>query len=360
MNGDEVLTKARFRAFVLPLLVLGGLALFLTMNCSCAPDSSSPAQETFPQPKNHLSFQDSSLRKKMPVIFDTDIGDDIDDTWALALLLQSPEFDIKLITTAVGDTLARAKVVAKLLEVAGRADIPVGIGLPHADKGKGHRQDEWVKDYKLSSYPGTIYQDGVGALIDTIMNSPEPITVIAVGPLPNIAAALQREPRIAEKAEFVGMQGSVRRGYEGQPQISKEYNVVTFVKEAQKVFTAGWDMTITPLDTCGIVKLKGEKYQKVLESKNPLARAIIENYRVWTKSQRLKETEVDKGSTTLYDTVAVYLAISTELVQMERLPIRVTDDGYTIIDENAKTLNCAMKWKDLDAFEDFLVGRLTK
>ena len=360
MNGNEVLANAQFRGFVQRLVVLGSLALFLAMNCSCVPNSSSPARKTCPQPKNYLSFRGSSPSKKIPVIFDTDIGDDIDDTWALALLLQSPEFDIKLITTAVGDTLARAKVVAKFLEVAGRADIPVGIGLPHADKGKGHRQDEWVKDYKLSSYPGTIYQDGVQALVDTIMNSPEPITVIAVGPLPNIAAALQREPRIAEKAEFVGMQGSVRRGYEGRKEISKEYNVVTFVKDAQKVFASGWDMTITPLDTCGIVKLKGEKYRKVLESKSVLARAIIENYRVWAKSQGLEQTKVDTASSTLYDTVAVYLAVSAELVNMEKLGIRVTDDGYTIIDDKAKTINCAMEWKDLNAFEDFLVGRLTK
>ena len=360
MNGNEVLTNAQFRAFVQRLVVLGTLALFLAMNCSCAPNGSSPAQEAFPQPKNYLSFRGSSPSKKIPVIFDTDIGDDIDDTWALGLLLQSPELDVKLITTAVGDTSAKAKIVAKLLEVAGRADIPVGIGLAHADKGKGHRQDEWVKDYKLSSYPGTIYQDGVQALVDTIMKSPEPITVIAVGPLPNIAAALQREPRIAEKAEFVGMHGSVRRGYEGRKEISKEYNVVTFVKDAQKVFTTGWDMTITPLDTCGIVKLNGEKYRKVLESKSVLARAVIENYRVWAKSQGLEETRVDTSSTTLYDTVAVYLAISTELVQMEKLPILVTDDGYTIIDDKAKTVNCATKWKDLSAFEDFLISRLTK
>ncbi len=46
--------------------------------------------------------------------------------------------------------------------------------------------------------------------------------------------------------------------------------------------------------------------------------------------------------------------------KMEKLPIRITDDGYTIIDENAKTLNCATKWKDLSAFEDFLISRLTK
>jgi inosine-uridine nucleoside N-ribohydrolase len=329
-------------------VILSSLALFLMIISSCVTDGElKMGREQLPC-------------KKMPVIFDTDIGDDIDDTWALVMLLRSQEFDIKLITTAVGDTSARAKIVAKMLEVAGRTDIPIGIGVPHADKPRGHHQVEWVKDYKLSSYPGEIHQDGVQALIDTVMDCPEPITIIAVGPLPNVAAALEREPRIAEKAEFIGMHGSVRRGYDGNKEVSKEYNVVTFVQEAQKVFTSGWDMTITPLDTCGIVKLKGAKYKQVFESDEPLARAVIENYRAWTKSQGQEEAQVNTASSTLYDTVGVYLAISTELVRMERLPIRVTDDGYTAIDDKGKTVSCATEWKDLDAFEDFLISRLTK
>ena len=52
--------------------------------------------------------------------------------------------------------------------------------------------------------------------------------------------------------------------------------------------------------------------------------------------------------------------MSTELVQMEKLGIRVTDDGHTKIDEDAKVINCATEWKNLGAFEDFLVDRLTK
>jgi inosine-uridine nucleoside N-ribohydrolase len=84
----------------------------------------------------------------------------------------------------------------------------------------------------------------------------------------------------------------------------------------------------------------------------------MENYRAWAKVQKLEEGQVDRESTTLYDTVAIYLAISTELVKMERLGIRVTDDGQTVIDNNAKKINCATKWKDLGAFEDFLVQRL--
>jgi inosine-uridine nucleoside N-ribohydrolase len=211
-------------------------------------------------------------------------------------------------------------------------------------------------------------------LIDTVRKSPGPIKIVAVGPLPNIAAALEREPGIAEKAQFVGMHGSVRLGYGGSATISAEYNVRAFAKGAQTVFTAPWDMTITPLDTCGLVQLKGPKYQKVLKRNSPLTRALIENYRAWyrqgilNREKDLSEAELNKrvvqklnsSSTTLFDTVAVYLAMSTELVKMEKLPIRVTDDGYTRIDEGAKVIDCATEWKDLDAFEDFLVGRLTK
>ena len=67
--------------------------------------------------------------KKIPVILDTDIGFDIDDTWALGLLLKCPELDVKLITTSSDNTPIKAKLVAKFLEIVGRTDIPIGIGL---------------------------------------------------------------------------------------------------------------------------------------------------------------------------------------------------------------------------------------
>lgn len=309
---------------------------------------------------------------KIPVIFDTDICDDIDDTWALALLLQSPELDVKLITTEVRNTPSKAKVIAKFLQTVGRTDIPIGIGVQQGTA--EHRQQAWIEDYELSSYPGKVHKDGVQALIDTIMNSPKRIKLIAVGPVPNIGAALEREPRIAEKAEFVGMHGSVRLGYGGSKNISAEYNVRADVAACQKVFTAPWDITITPLDTCGLVHLTGDKYRKVYKNDRPLTNALIENYRAWYKEglrrskKGLSDAELNKrtdrkvtsSSTTLFDTVAIYLAMSTDLVKIENLPIKVTDDGYTKIEEGAKVIKCATAWKDMGAFEDLLVSRLTK
>jgi len=310
--------------------------------------------------------------KKLPVIFDTDICDDIDDTWALALLLQSPEFDVKLITTTVGNTESKARTVAKFLEIAGRTDIPIGIGVRQHNR--GHRQDAWAKDYDLAKYPGKIHRDGIKAIIETVMGSRRPIKIIAVGPLPNIAAALEREPAIAKKAQFVGMHGSIRRGYGGNKTPSAEYNVRAFAREAQTVFTAPWEMTITPLDTCGIVQLGGENYQRVLKRNSPITRALIENYRAWytqpivSKNKDLSKEElakrvnrkVNSSSTTLFDTVGIYLGFSHELTRIERLKIKVTDDGYTRIDQSGKAMNCATAWKDLGAFQDFLVDRLTK
>jgi inosine-uridine nucleoside N-ribohydrolase len=361
MRKTSLLTNAQSWGFGTPrkirdFIVLGVTAMFLlTLSCT-ASNTASRAAGT----------------DKIPVVFDTDICDDIDDTWALVMLLQSPEFDIKLVTTAVNNTPEKAKVVGRILEIAGRTDIPVGIGIQQ-NKNE-HRQREWVKDYKLSSYPGTVYQDGVQAIVDTIMKSRKPMTVIATGPLPNIAAALEREPKIATKARFVGMHGSIYKGYGGSSNISAEYNVKAFPKAAQKVFTAPWDITITPLDTCGIVHLTGDKYQKVLKANTPLTKALIENYRAWYKqgirnsNKDLSEEELNKRveqqinsrSTTLFDTVGIYLGMTEKLVKMEKLGITVTDDGYTRIDKNAKVVNCATEWKDLGGFEDFLVDRLIK
>jgi len=291
--------------------------------------------------------------KKIPVILDSDIGDDIDDTWALALVLRSPELDLKLFVTDYGKREYRGKVAARFLETAGRTDVPVGLGLDVA-KGEGG-QAPWVKGYDLAKYPGKVHQDGVGALIDMVMKSPEKMTLLCVGPLPNIEAALEREPRIAERARFVGMHGSLRKGYGGKSSPDPEWNVKADPAACRAALSAPWDITITPLDTCGLVALKGARYARIRDSKDPVARALVENYRAWCGND---PGRADRESSILFDTVAVYLAFSRENLVMERLGVRVKDDGITAIDEGAKKMDCAMEWKDLGAFEEFLTGRL--
>ncbi|HBE76371.1 MAG TPA: hypothetical protein DDW65_01100 [Firmicutes bacterium] len=296
--------------------------------------------------------------QKIPVILDTDVGSDIDDMWAIAMMLGSPELDVKLILTDHGNTEYRAKIVAKFLEASGRTDIPVGVGIKSSAQIEA--QGRWVEGYNLDSYPGKVYRDGVGAMISMIMNSSVPITLISIAPVPNLAEALAREPAIAHKTRFVGMQGSVRKGYLGSAKISAEYNVWVNPQACQRVFSAPWEMVITPVDTCGLVKLSGAKYRQVQQSQTKTIQALMENYRIWDEEYKGEKHSAGYGteSTILYDTVAIYLVYSEKLLHMEELGIRVTDDGFTMIDDTAKPIRCATGWKDLTAFEDLLVHRL--
>ena len=101
---------------------------------------------------------------RSPVILDTDIGFDVDDVWALVFILCCPELDVKLITTTTGDTVYRARIVAKILAMMGREDIRIGIGIPLDDT--PHTHDRWLGDYELSDFAGTVLRDGVGAMCE--------------------------------------------------------------------------------------------------------------------------------------------------------------------------------------------------
>ena len=311
-----------------------------------------PLNETSPTAEGY-----QKKASKIPIILDTDIGGDIDDAWALALILKSPELDLKMLVTDTGNPTYRGAVTGKYLEAAERTDIPIGLGVYEND-GTGP-QEAWLGDYQLSDYPGQVYEDGVGAMINLIMNSPEPITLICIGPVPNIKAALEREPDIVKNAKIVGMFGSLRSGYNGSDLISNETNVRLNPDACRQMFNKFSDVTITPLDTCGLVQLTEKKYQKVHDCNDPLIKTLIESYYSWSEYVEWTEAAPRRQSSTLFDTVAVYLAGSEKYLEIENLGIQVTDDGYTLIDKNKKAIRCATKWKDLPAFEDWLVNRLT-
>lgn len=292
----------------------------------------------------------------VPVILDTDLGDDIDDTWALAMLLRSPQLDLKLVTTTYGKAEYRARVIAKLLTVAGRSDVPVGLGAGGSE-GSG-KQQAWAEGFDLASYAGKVHRDGVQALIDTIMASPRPIILLSIGPSNTVAAALARQPAIAAKAVFVGMQGAVRKGYNGGA-VCPEWNVKANVPAARAALLAPWrQAVITPLDTCGLVRLRGERLETLKRCQDPLIQALLENYRVWAGKGSVAELS---ESSVLFDTVAVYLAWPGEkpLLAMESLRIGVRDDGTTAIDPAGMPMSVATEWHDLEAYCDLLLQTLT-
>lgn len=303
---------------------------------------------------------EKSFQKRIPVILDTDIGTDIDDTWALGLLLLHPELDLKLVVTDSIDTLYRSKIAAKFLENAGRSDVPIGIGPRFAERTDG--QGKWVEDYDLTSYPGEVCEDGVGKMIEIIKSSPEPVTIIAIGPVPNIKVALERDPEIVKNAKIIGMQGSVYVGY-GRGAQCAEYNIIQDIPAAKAMFSAPWlNIEITPLDTCDRIVLDGERYQKLLKNRDKkILGMILENYELWCKHQSPDNNAYETHSSTLFDTVAIYMAFTHDNLRFERLPIRVDDNGFTRITEGIKpNVDAAIEWFDLESYLDFLTDEFCK
>ncbi len=300
----------------------------------------------------------TSKNHAIPVILDTDIGSDIDDMWAIIMMLNSPELDVRLITVSTGDVETRGLLTAKLLKLAGREDIPIGIGSPNLTKGGKMNQLEWLGDFQWSDFKGKVYQDGTQTLVDTIVESDKTIKLIAIAPCPTIGNALKAEPRIAERAEFVGMQGRISTdGQIPRP----EYNVELWPEGMDLAMKAPWKKTITPLNTCGKIQLKGENYQRILNSDKLLPREMITAYRQWREVKGTDHARFnpDIETSIIFDTVAVYLAYSEELLKIETLKISVTEDGRTIIDpENGNDVNIALEWKNLEDFEKIVTDRI--
>jgi inosine-uridine nucleoside N-ribohydrolase len=311
----------------------------------------------------HTFAASSDAPRAIPVVFATDIGSDIDDTWALAQVLRSPALDLRMVLTETGEARYRGAVTAKLLEAAGRTDVAIALGTDFGPMPDEHRhQGPWIRGYDLDRYPGTVHTDGIGAFIELVMASPRTVTVIAVGPAPSLGAALAREPALAARCRLVGMFGSFDLGYDGRPPAVPETNVRYYTDSLRVVLAAPWqDVLLTPLDTCGLVSLSGPDYHAVWSATgDPLLRAVIENYCIW--APRVPWMHCDfftTRSSILFDSVAVYLAYDESLVETETLAFRITPDGTTVRDPAGPfRARVALRWKDQAAFEAHLAARL--
>ena len=190
----------------------------------------------------------------------------------------------------------------------------------------------------------------------------EPVTVVSIGPTPSLAAALQDDPEIAESCRFVGMHGSFYRGYDGDEEPSAEANVRIDPDAFRAVLDAPWrDVLLTPLDTCGLVTLTGDRYNRVWRSTDdPLVRSVIESNCVFApRVPWWPYEDFTRQSSTLFDSVAVYLAVDESFVETRTERFDVTDDGFTEPDSDGEfEARIALEWRDLDAFEAYLVDVL--
>jgi inosine-uridine nucleoside N-ribohydrolase len=158
------------------------------------------------------------------------------------------------------------------------------------------------------------------------------------------------------------MQGSFDRGYGNSPEPVAEANVKGNPAALRAVLAAPWrDILLTPLDTCGLVELRGAGYHAIwCATEDQLLRAVIESYCIF--APRVAWMHCDffaTRSTTLFDCVAVYLASSEEFVETENVSFQITDDGFTRRSADGPLkARVALRWKNLGAFEEYLASRL--
>ena len=150
------------------------------------------------------------------VVLDTDIGTDVDDCLALAVLLGSPEVELVGVTCVYGDVRLRARMVRKLLRLAGRAEMPVYAGLESPLLGvrpvfwPGHEGVGLLEREDDSLLPEA--EHAVDYLLRVTREQPGEIHLIAIGPLGNVAMAIRRDPGFLERLAGLTIMGGVFRG----------------------------------------------------------------------------------------------------------------------------------------------------
>ena len=295
---------------------------------------------------------------KLPVVIDTDIGTDFDDSVALAYAVTSPELDVRLVVTATDDTTARARIVAKYLAAYGRDDIPIGIGVKTSQTGRSLY--DWASDVNLTSYKGGVAEDGIAKMAEVISGSDVTVAIVAIAPATNFPPLLKRFPDVAKKAKVMAMSGSIYKGYDNSSNTAAEYNVHFCPDCTREMYEASWNVTITPLDTCGIVTLSGSSWDTLLKGvARNVAPVLMESWIFWCLHGHGCNLSPGAQTDVFFDATAVLLCTSYvgEFIEFETLNVSVTDDGHTVVSSDKGTsIDVAVKWKagGLDGFESKL------
>jgi purine nucleosidase/pyrimidine-specific ribonucleoside hydrolase len=208
---------------------------------------------------------------RIPVIFDTDIGDSVDDAVALALALQSPELDVRAVTTVIDDVESRARLAWKELGIYGRRDIALAMGAsePLLDPVHYGRAREFEVLTSGDTVPPAARRRASDLIVETLLASPQKITIVAEGPLTNIALAIKTEPRIKEKIERIVLMGGA---YESR---QAEYNIQRDRVAADIVFHSGVPITAVGLDVTLQCKLRPQDLDRLRIADDPSARFLM-------------------------------------------------------------------------------------
>lgn len=269
--------------------------------------------------------------QKQKVILDCDLGDDIDDAYALALLLSSTDkFDILGITMCYGRTNDRAEMACKMLYETGNEKIPVAMGrnTSNTDERANWYAEQfyWSKGFNKVK---PIAQPAADFIIEQLHKYPREIIVFSVGPVTNMSDIIKKDPKALSLAKrVVAMYGSFYIGYNGAPTINPEWNVKADIEASKKFVNSDANLTYVGLDVTTFVKWDKSHREMILNRQSSLTNILTGLTTLWGYER----------TPTLFDAVAIGFVLYPELFTTEKVFVSVDDKGYTRMDKT-KTPN---------------------
>jgi purine nucleosidase len=296
-----------------------------------------------------------------PVLLDTDVGTDVDDAIAIALILASPEIDLSAVTIVSGDTQLRGRIARKLLTLGGRHHVPVAAGVSEPILHQrnflwlGHEGQHIVEpDEKLPLADA----HAVDLLIDVVLRDRP--HVVAIGPLSNLAVAIMKEPTVVRSVTQLTVMGGLLRR---DPDMSlQDYNLGSDAEAAVVVLNAGIPTTMVPVDTTCKVFLTGADLARLRGTRSRLVRTLCAAIDVWAPIQRALSSFQPDAVAFLHDPLTVTALIDRSLITFERLRLRpeIVDGDFQLTpDPGAPEFEVAVGVDSL-RFVGFLLERLSR
>jgi purine nucleosidase/pyrimidine-specific ribonucleoside hydrolase len=264
---------------------------------------------------------------KQKIIFDTDIGDDIDDAWALATCIRHPELELVGVTTVWRDTELRAAQARFLLELAGTPRVPVAAGARDAlDKinaiARNRQADVLSAEDEERLRKGRT--DGVRFLAE-MAREHEGLTLIPVGPETNIARFIMEFP---EQFSLIGRL-VIMGGHRMANRDTAEYNAGADPRATKVVFGCRKPITMVGLDVTLQCRMRPSELEQIRAKDTPLSRAILRMTELWQEAHRRGEAE-EPRMPVVHDPLAVLVAADPSLVECEAQRIEIDEQGRCV------------------------------
>jgi inosine-uridine nucleoside N-ribohydrolase len=269
-----------------------------------------------------------------PVLLDTDLGSDVDDAIALALLLACPELRLVAVTTVSGDALGRAHASARLLGAAGRRDVEVCAGARDAlvRTGRFNADPIPLADYPAGPAAPVTDEPAAARIVRAARETPG-LELLFVGPLTNLAHALALDPELPKRvARLHVMGGHIRRVAIGERVVAPgiDYNLCSDPEASVMALGAGFATRLVSADVTLQVWLREADLARLARAPAPVTRALVPLVRAWTPVQRrifvdgLSGTLAPDNVAFLHDPLTLLALIDPAPLRFEELRIATT------------------------------------